>query len=159
MASLSPHLSPVVGSGFNASPPPTQLSKRDKRRHALADKLNELTAKFSQKRNGYFRTELQLLQVEMNLILYADPYQNRPLADSGDHIAEAIERALGGPGYAEANQAYVARQLQRNIEGQNIPNSGRWYAKFVEDVNNAMEERDAMLTMLKVHSYLSSVLP
>ncbi|KAI9824000.1 MAG: hypothetical protein M1819_001088 [Sarea resinae] len=123
---------------FSATPPLQPLSKRDKRRSLLSDRLNELTASFTQNRDTHYRQQLQALQIDMNLIMRADPYANSPLDDSGEDIAELISATMGG----SANG-------QWKPEGDVAALAGRWYAKFVDDVNNAMEDRDVALTMLE----------
>jgi hypothetical protein len=49
----------------NANPP---ISKRDKRRSALQERLQDLTASFSQNRDAQFRQQLHALQCDMTLI-------------------------------------------------------------------------------------------
>ncbi|KAI9848396.1 MAG: hypothetical protein M1837_000190 [Sclerophora amabilis] len=128
--------------------PPTQpLSKRDKRRSLLSDKLNEITAAFSQNRDSHYRQQLQALQVDMNLIMQANPYADHPLDDTGDDITALIAGALGG-NYAALNGP-GANPLGRKAELDMAGLAGRWYSRFVEEVNNNMEERDAALTVLE----------
>lgn len=115
------------------------LTKRDKRRTALAEKLNDLTSTFSQNRDSHYRQQLHALQADMNLIMRADPYQDHPLDDSADGIAESINDILSGNPHPTAN-------------GEPPPTSGRRYARFVEKLNNAIEERDAKITTLHVSS-------
>ncbi|KAI9811767.1 MAG: hypothetical protein M1827_005312 [Pycnora praestabilis] len=127
---------------FSATPPPQPLSKRDKRRNLLSDRLNDLTASFAQNRDTHYRQQLQALQIDMNLIMRAEPYSGTPLADTGDEIAEMVTSAVTG------NNSHNGMNGQRRSEGDGAALAGRWYAKFAEDVNNAMEDRDAGLTML-----------
>ncbi len=39
---------------------------------------------------------------------------------------------------------------QRRGEKDAAPHAGKWYYQFVEEVNDAQEERDAQLTLLEV---------
>ncbi len=69
----------------------------------------------------------------MALIANSDMYGTAPLSDSPEDIAKFInELAASGQLVPEA-----------------IP-SGRWYANFVQEVNQTKEERDAELAMLMV---------
>lgn len=120
------------------------VSKRDKRRTVLAEKLNELTSAFSQNRDSHYRQQLQALQADMNLIMRADPYQDQPLDDSADAIADLISEILSGNPHSTVN-------------GELAATSGRRYARFVEQVNNAMEDRDAQMTTLHVSSPLKQI--
>ncbi|KAL6707757.1 hypothetical protein ACN47E_003878 [Coniothyrium glycines] len=120
-----------------ASPPPPQPSKRDKRRNMLAEKLADMMASFSDNRDSHYRAQLAALQADINLIMKADPYANKPLDDSGDEAAELIAQIMGSavPTAPSAGTDYIAQ-------------CGRYYSRFVDAVNDAMEERDYNLTML-----------
>jgi hypothetical protein len=125
--------------GHSATSPQPQVSKRDKRRNMLADKLSEMMASFSDNRDNHYRAQLAALQADINLILKADPYANEPLADGGEEAAELITQVMGSavPAAPSATADYVAQ-------------CGKHYARFVDAVNDAMEERDYNLTMLWV---------
>ncbi|KAI9815576.1 MAG: hypothetical protein M1832_005437 [Thelocarpon impressellum] len=152
--SPSPQRSPTMASSagrpheqhFTPTPPPQPLSKRDKRRGALSEKLNDLTASFSQNRDGHYRQQLQALQVDMTLIMRADPYDDSPLDDSGDEIADMVAAAMGGGGRGDVGGGQPG---QRRPEPDGSALAGRWYSRFVEEVNNAAEGRDVELTMLE----------
>jgi Sds3-like len=116
-----------------ANPP---LSKRDKRRTALQDRLQELTATFSQNRDTQFRQQLHALQCDMTLINNADPYAPGPLPDSADDIAQLIETTVGGGKFGK-EMASLA---------------GTWYSRFVQEINQVKEDKDAELVMLMVGS-------
>lgn len=125
------------------------VSKKDKRRNLITDRFSEIISSFNQNRDQHYRAQLQAVQVDMNLIMRADPYARAPLDDTGDEIAEEINLLTGGsvPTVPSAQGDYAALV-------------GKTYAKFVEDVNNAMEERDMSLTILHVslHRSLWSIL-
>ncbi len=70
----------------------------------------------------------------MSFILKADPYQNRLLDDGVDELSTDLSSAAG-LGLAE---------------GESKLPFGRFMAKFVEDINNEMEQRDANLTDVDV---------
>lgn len=130
---------PVAGSmnarGRSMSPPTNPpLSKRDKRRTALQERLQDLTASFSQNRDAQFRQQLHALQCDMTLINNADPYTPGPLPDSPEEIARLIENTVGGGKFGK-EMASVA---------------GTWYARFVQEINQVKEETDAELALLVV---------
>lgn len=116
------------------------ISKRDKRRSALQERLQDLTASFSQNRDAQFRQQLHALQCDMTLINNADPYALGPLPDSAEDVARLVEGTVGG-----------------GLFGREMASlSGMWYAKFVQEVNQVKEEKDAELAMLVVSLHLRS---
>ena len=119
------------------------LSKRDKRRNQLVDKLQEMMASFSDNRDSHYRAQLAALQADINLIVKADPLANKPLEDNGEEAAELVSQIMGNnvPSAPSAGTDYVAQV-------------GKYYSRFVESVNDAMEERDYNLTMLWVSRLL-----
>lgn len=129
-----PPLSP--GGGAGGAP-----SKRDKRRTALQERLQELTGQFSNNRDTQFRQQLHALQCDMTLINNADPYVTGPLPDSAESIATLIEDTVGGGSKFAKEMAGIA---------------GSWYSRFVQQVNEIKEKRDAELVMAMVSFMLFS---
>ncbi|CAG8403889.1 unnamed protein product [Penicillium salamii] len=113
------------GGGAGGAP-----SKRDKRRTALQERLQELTGQFSNNRDIQFRQQLHALQCDMTLINNADPYTTGPLSDTADSIASLIEETVGGGSKFAKEMAGLA---------------GTWYSRFVQQVNEIKEKRDAEL--------------
>jgi hypothetical protein len=113
----------------------------------LSDKLQDMVAAFSENRDTHYKAQLAAVQADMNLIMRADPYANKPLEDNGQEAAELIHTILGNgtPPAPSAATDYVAQV-------------GSHYSRFVEAVNDAMEERDYNLSMLWVSSQIQ-VLP
>lgn len=111
----------------------------------LADKLAEMMASFSDNRDSHYRAQLAALQADLNLIMKADPYANKPLEDRGEESAELITHIMGNnvPSAPSAGTDYIAQ-------------CGKHYSRFVDAVNDAMEERDYNLTMLWVRPLRSS---
>ena len=131
-----PSLVNSLHSGGRSASPPTSvpLSKRDKRRSALQERLQDLTASFSQNRDTQFRQQLHALQCDMTLINNADPYSPGPLPDSSEEIAHLIETTVGGGKFAKEMSSLA----------------GMWYSRFVQEVNQVKTEKDADLAMLVV---------
>lgn len=94
---------------------------------------------FSKDQNQHYRAQLQAIQVDMTLILRADPYENTPLEDSPQHIEELIDSLIGGnlPVEKAAKDDFYAL-------------AGRRYYEYCQEINGAQEKRDADLTLLKV---------
>lgn len=132
MASQSPTSPTHVR--HSPTPPAQPLSKREKKRNAHQQRYQDLTNDFAQNRDVYFRGQLLALQYDMNLITQADPYQPEPLEDSPEEIGRMIETASAATPY----------------HNELSPNAGRWYAKFVEEVNKAKETKEIELTQLMV---------
>jgi hypothetical protein len=141
----SPELSPVMGASHRIdrqqsnSPPlqEQQLSKRDKRRTNLANRLAEITAQFSDNRDVHYRNQLQALQIDMNLIAEAPVHGDKTLPDKPEDIDKLV-------------RDNIQKNIMKGI-GANVPQrAGRVYADFAKEINDAMEEKDALLAMHKV---------
>ncbi len=144
--SPSPQLSPAMGGShlverqLSNSPPlqqQQQVSKRDKRRTALAHRLEEITNQFSSNRDQNYRNQLQALQLDMNLIMEADPHSKEFLPNDRDAIDNLIK-------------AHFTKATMKQV-GPNAPSrAGKMYADFAKEINDAMEERDTHLTSHEV---------
>ncbi|ATZ49665.1 hypothetical protein BCIN_05g00850 [Botrytis cinerea B05.10] len=133
--SPSPQMSPTtfgkqVEKQRSNSPPPHQLSKRDKRRSAMQDKLHEMTVSFASNRDHHYRDQLKGLQIDMNLIQEADVHGKYALPDGNEVeplVVDGIKKVKG-------------------IAGHHPSAAGKEYESFAREINNAMEERDVALT-------------
>ncbi|KAH7346788.1 Sds3-like-domain-containing protein [Rhexocercosporidium sp. MPI-PUGE-AT-0058] len=142
--SPSPQVSPTMGASHRIerhqsnSPPlqPQQLSKRDKKRTVLADRLQEITMSFSANRDQHYRAQLQSIQVDSNLIAEADVHARKPLPDSAEEIDEMVRNN-------------VQKTMMKSVSTDPPLRSGRIYSDFAKEVNDAMEERDAAMVILK----------
>ncbi|EAS32450.3 deacetylase complex subunit Sds3 [Coccidioides immitis RS] len=117
------------------SPTPQQhaqpLSKRDKRRTAIHDRLNDIREAFTNNRDYHFRQHVHELQNEMALIANAEVYDEWPMSDAPEDVANQLKQlAASGHTVSEA------------------PVTGRWYSKFVDEINRSKEERDVELTVV-----------
>lgn len=125
----------------SGSPVPQPQSKRDKRRTMLGEKLNDMVASFNSNLRPHYEAQANAIQIDINLILRADPYQNKPLDDDPEEINNLIQATVAGklqfPPDTAAEEDFVA-------------DAGKLYTGFVHEVNDAMEERDSNLTLLHV---------
>ncbi|KAF2092186.1 hypothetical protein K490DRAFT_70835 [Saccharata proteae CBS 121410] len=142
---MSPSGDIPLGHSAVSPPPLPQPSKRDKRRTMLADKFNDMVSNFSDNRDQHYRAQIGAVQHDMNLIIQADPYLNKPLDDTGDEVAEHVAQTTGPNAPAAGTPAH-------DYAGQ----VGRFYSQFVNKVNDALEERDINLTMLS-HKHQASL--
>lgn len=135
----------------SVSPPyPQVISKQKKRRNQLADRLNDISVSFAQNRDEHYRKQLQSLQLDMNHIHRARPYENSPLEDLGSDINEGMEAATN-----KIKESLRSAMAGTRSSDSDVPaRAGIWSAKYALDINNAMEERDAQLTVVAVRNTL-----
>lgn len=72
----------------------------------------------------------------MTLINNVDPYTPGPLPDSADEVAQLIGNTVGGGKFGKEMASL----------------SGMWYSRFVQEINQIKEDKDAELAMLVVSS-------
>ncbi|KAF2765639.1 hypothetical protein EJ03DRAFT_319037 [Teratosphaeria nubilosa] len=145
MARQHPH-SPFVGSPSpEASHAPHPPTKRDVRRNRIMERLQTMIDSFNSNQHQHYRAQLQAAQVDMTLILRADPYESGPLDDSGAEIQRLVQSTMGQQGIG-GDEA-----VQRDF----LAMAGKRYADFVEDVNECLEERDTELAALHDHYHAS----
>lgn len=85
----------------------------------------------------HYEAQVAAIQMDIQLILRADPYQNKPLDDDPEQISKLIHEA-------------VRDQLPAVAEGDFAAGAGKMYSEFVHKVNDAMEERDIALSLVAV---------
>jgi len=124
--SLSPHPQPA-------------LTKRDVRRNRIMERLQGMIDSFQSNQHQHYRAQLQAVQVDMTLVLRADPYRDGPLEDGGEDIRELVDGIIGGQGVGD-------EAAQRDF----LALAGKRYGEFVREANDAMEQRDASLVALYV---------
>jgi hypothetical protein len=110
------------------TPPAQPLSKRDKRRTALSDRLIEITSNFSSNRDMHYRHQLQAIQIDISLITNADLNAPNPLEDRGEDVDDLIYNISGGIG-----------NVGEGVIG------GKLYSEFAREIGDAMEQRDSAL--------------
>ena len=112
------------------------LSKRDKKRLNMADRLTEISNNFAANRDALYRQQLQTYQADINFIQSANPYENKLLEDP---TQDQLDGVLNG-----------GARIEPPFK------TGRYSAKFVQEINDAMEKRDVDLTTLAVCPDLSA---
>lgn len=131
--------------------PTTQLplSKRDKKRLNMADRLTEISNNFTANRDTFYRQQLQAYQADINYIQQANPYSNKTLEDPTD---DPSEEAAGSAAASTQGSLRTTQQTHQNSIGRTeLPfKTGRHTAKFVQAINDAMEKRDVDMTALVV---------
>lgn len=118
------------------------LSKRDKRRGMLFDKVNEMVDYFMTNQYDFYFAQLSALQCDMNLIHRSDPFESGPLDSSPETVSILVdevrkETTRNRPIAAEAEETFAAMK-------------GRFYSQYADEINAAIERRDAELTMAYV---------
>lgn len=110
----------------------------------MADRLADMINGFSRDQSSHYRAQLQAIQVDMTLILRADPYDIGPRDDSPDTLDQLIDTVTAGtaPIAPEARDGYLAM-------------AGKQYHQYCLQINSAQEQRDADLTALKACLRLS----
>lgn len=101
---------------------------------------------FDSNQHSHYRAQLQAVQVDMTLILRADPYSQLDgstgsgvlLDDSGEDIRQLVE-SMG----AQVPNDEAAQKDYYHLAGTR-------YKEFVRQVNDCVEQRDADLTALHV---------
>jgi len=117
---------------------PTLLSKRDKKRQMLIDRLSALGDKFGLDRDRAYREQLQKIQVDTNLVMRVDAHSERPL-DTLDDEHLQLSRAN-----SEANNHPGPRTL--------LEMAGPRFQDWIVNVQDLVEERDYYLTKYTVSS-------
>ncbi|KAK6537660.1 hypothetical protein TWF694_011834 [Orbilia ellipsospora] len=113
----------------------SNLSKRDKRRAAIANSLTELNTTFSLTKDERYRTQLSILNAEMRAIAETNchPDTNGMLPDFGGEVEDAINDVLKNSGVLLPSTTEKA---------------GRFYSHFIDTVNNSVERREVELVEL-----------
>ncbi|MCJ1354138.1 MAG: hypothetical protein MMC33_004125 [Icmadophila ericetorum] len=151
--SPSPQSTPLIASEnvlhfgrHSATPPPSQpISKRDKRRNATMERLNDINLTFTMNREAHSRAQLNSLTRDMNYISRVDLYQPKLLDDTADEIYGATEATIAETSRLGLRSGTINGSL---VDGEARAGTGKWAAIFTQQVNDAMEERDAQLTAL-----------
>ena len=115
----------------------------------MENRLAEISSSFAENRDLLYRKQLQTLQADMAYIQAARLYHNTPLDEIGDEgLEETITSAAGSTAGSLRNthQAYLNGHTRLEVPYKTGPQT----AEFIQEINDAMEQRDADLTTLVV---------
>ena len=121
----------------------------------MENRLAEISSSFADNRDYLYRKQLQVLQADMNYIQAAPLYDNAPLDEIGD---EALEENNTSAAASTAGSLRNAQQAHLNGHTRlEIPSkTGAQTAAFIQEINDAIEQRDVDLTAVVVSSKLPS---
>ena len=117
------------------------MNKRDKKRQVIADRLTDIVNNFAEKRDVFYGQRLLSLTADMNHINNAQLYDNKALEESDYDITDNQQPDASLLAGASGGQGVRVQPRQR---------LGKHAAAFVQDVNDALEDKDAELTRLAV---------
>lgn len=137
--------SPTMEREEDAVPVQQPQSKRDKRRNALMERMNDITQSFTQNKDQYYREQLGAIQQDIAMILHADPYLENPAKEATQELMTVMHKLSRGD----------PRVMQAIKEGDMASIGGKIYHEFMNEVQDAMERRDAALTSFAVSSWSS----
>ena len=115
----------------------------------MENRLAEISSSFAENRDHLYRKQLQALQADLNYIQAARLYDNTPLDEVGDEGPEEINTSAAAStagSLRNAHQAYLNGHTRLEVPYR----TGRQTAEFIQEINDAMEQRDADLTTLVV---------
>lgn len=146
----SPSPSMAKGGGsthFNrtmaASPPP--LNKREKRKMAFEERFNEIGQTFARNRNNQYWAQNHSVQAALTYITKQDSYRDRPLDDWPADIRDSVD-------------AIINNNVHRKGNLEAAPRAAQFAASYAEEINRAMETRDAQLTEVVVSLALGAAM-
>ena len=141
------------------SPPLQQpLSKRDKRRYNMEERLAQITHDFAENRDLYYRKHLSILHADMEYISQCNPYDDKPLEEfQGYNAEEAVASAAGstnGSVRAGAGSFYTNGSMR--LDPSYRP--GKYALEYVKEINDALEQKDADLAAVAVSPITPTVI-
>ena len=101
----------------------------------LAERLEQMTTAFSSNRDVHYREQLQAIQIDMNLIMEANPFTQVPVVADPAGIDDLVK-------------AQMAKM--KNVGPNPPPRAGRMYADWAQSINDGLEEKDAALARHQV---------
>lgn len=112
----------------------------------MEDRLAQITNDFTRDRDLIYRKQLQAFQLDIDYIRRASPYAETPLDDmGGDSNEDFTNSATASSSGKLGGQTYINGNA---VSGRIGPNA----AKFAQEINDTMEQRDADLTTVAVRS-------
>jgi hypothetical protein len=104
---------------------------------AILSSVADMASQFSSNLRSHYEAQANALQVDINLITRANPYANKPLGDKPAEVDKLVYGMMKTPTLAAAEDDFVA-------------SAGKRYSEFVQNINNAMEDKDSNITRLAV---------
>lgn len=121
----------------------------------MENRLAEISSSFAENRDHLYRKQLQALQGDMNYIQAARLYDNVPLDDIGEEGHEEISTSAAAStagSLRNAHQAHLNGHTRLEVPYKTGPQT----AEFIQEINDAMEQRDADLTTIVVSNKSTS---
>ena len=115
----------------------------------MENRLAEISSSFAENRDHLYRKQLQALQADMNYIQAARLYENVPLDEIGEEGPEETNTSTAAStagSLRNAQQTYLNGHARLEVPYKTGPQT----AQFIQEVNDAMEQRDADLTTVVV---------
>ena len=106
----------------------------------MENRLAEISSSFAENRDLFYRKELQVLQADMTYVQSARLYDNQPLDEIVDEGPEDASTS------AAASTADSLRYMNGHARLDAPYKTGSQTAEFIQEVNDAMEQRDVDLT-------------
>lgn len=120
----------------------------------MENRLAEISSSFAENRDHLYRKQLQALQADMNYIQAAHLYDNVPLDEIGDEGLEEINTSAAASTAGSLRNAHQAH-LNGHTRLEAPHKTGPQAAEFIQEVNDAMEQRDTDLTTVVVCNKLT----
>jgi len=114
----------------------------------LADRITDMMNSFNANQYDHYFAQLAAVQCDINLIMRADPFNSGALEDSPEAISRLVDEAR--------KETIRNRSLSAEAEVSFEALKGRQYSRFVNEVNGALEDRDAALAMAFVSGLWSA---
>ena len=127
------------------SPTPPLLTKRDKRRNAIEQRMKDLELSFMSHREPHSRAQLNMLSRDIAFINRVDPYDTKPLEDYADDMGAQLVLYGGDNTVGGLRGGGISLS-----DTESRPMLGKYASRFVQDVNDTMERRDTELTEIVV---------
>ena len=124
---------------LTTSPPP--LNKREKRKLAFEERCNEIGQNFARNRNQQYLVQNHSIQAALTYITKQDAFTERPLDDWPPSVRDAIV-------------SIIDNSTRRKLDPAVVPRATQFAASYTEEVNQAIEHRDARLAHLVVCIFL-----
>ena len=112
----------------------------------MEDRFAQIGHEFDENRDLYYRKQMHNFHIDIDYIRNANLYANKPLDGLADDASEEGTASAAG----STQGSFKALNLNGNT-WLDIPlRSGAHANQFAQEINNAMEQRDADLTTVAV---------